>query len=149
MLKLERCNSENEDFINLTKSLDKDLRSRNGDSQNFYDKYNVLPYIDTVLIMKKDGIPIACGCFKQYDDNSIEIKRMFVKIEERGNGYSKRILNNLEKWAIELGFKRAVIETGKNQLEALGLYKKCYYEIISNYGPYIGKENSICLEKYL
>ena len=149
MLELERCNSENKEFIDLIKKLNEDLQERNGVKQDFYDKYNILPYIETVLILKKDGKAVACGCFKPYDNTSVEIKRMFVKKEYRGNGYSKQILRSLEKWASELGFKRAVLETGKNQLEALGLYKKSNYKRIENYGPYMGVEHSVCFEKKL
>lgn len=147
MLEMERCNSENEQFIDLIKKLNEDLQERNGVKQDFYDKYNILPYIDTVLILKKDGKAVACGCFKPYDNTSVEIKRMFVKKEYRGKGYSKQILRSLEKWASELGFKRAVLETGKNQLEALGLYKKSNYTRIENYGLYLGVEHSVCFEK--
>lgn len=74
---------------------------------------------------------------------------MFVLKEERGNGYSKEILKNLEKWALELGYKKAVLETGKNQREALGLYERCKYKKVENYGPYIGKEHSVWFAKYL
>lgn len=147
MLEMEICNSENEQFIDLVKKLNEDLQERNGVKQDFYDKYNILPYIDTVLILKKDGKAVACGCFKPYDNTTVEIKRMFVKKEYRGNGYSKQILRSLEKWASELGFKRAVLETGKNQLEALGLYKKSNYTRIENYGLYLGVEHSVCFEK--
>ncbi len=147
MLEMERCNSENEQFIDLVKKLNEDLQERNGVKQDFYDKYNILPYIDTVLILKKDGKAVACGCFKPYDNTTVEIKRMFVKKEYRGNGYSKQILRSLEKWASELGFKRAVLETGKNQLEALALYKKSNYTRIENYGPYTGVEHSVCFGK--
>lgn len=149
MVELKRCNSKDDDFISLIKELDEDLRVRNGSKQDFYDKHNLLPDIDTVLVLKEGEKAVACGCFKAYDDDSVEVKRMFVRKDSRGKGYSKKILKNLEIWASELGFKKAVLETGKNQLEALGLYEKCNYKRIENYGPYIGKEYSVCFEKYL
>lgn len=149
MINLNKCDSRCKDFINLFECLDADLRKRNGDMQDFYGKYNVLPLIETVIVMKDDDIPVGCGCLKKYDNNFVEIKRMYIKSEYRGNGYSKKILENLEKWALELGYTKAVLETGLNQTEALSLYKKCGYHKIDNYGPYIGVANSICFEKTL
>jgi putative acetyltransferase len=40
-------------------------------------------------------------------------------------------------------------ETGKRQPEAIALYEKQGYQRISNYGQYIGVENSVCFEKVL
>jgi putative acetyltransferase len=42
-----------------------------------------------------------------------------------------------------------LIETGKNQPEALALYKKNKYWIIPNFGQYTNMENSVCFEKAL
>jgi putative acetyltransferase len=42
--------------------------------------------------------------------DSIEIKRMFVKSENRGSGIAKLILNELEKWAIEKNFPNQFLE---------------------------------------
>lgn len=79
----------------------------------------------------------------------MEVKRMFTLPEYRGNGFAVIILEELEKWAKESEYEKTVLETGKLQLEAVALYKKCGYEIIPNYGQYIGVENSICFEKSL
>ncbi|WP_294354844.1 GNAT family N-acetyltransferase [uncultured Clostridium sp.] len=149
MIKIEKSNSRNEEFIKLIEGLDTNLRNKNGSGQNFYDKYNVLSDIDTVLIMKKDNKAIACGCFKEYDDVTVEIKRMYVVPSQRGKGYSREILKSLETWAVELGYKEAILETGRNQLEAIGLYKKSGYSIIENYGQYFGVKHSICFRKKL
>jgi GNAT superfamily N-acetyltransferase len=59
------------------------------------------------------------------------------------------ILNELEKWALEIGFNSMVLETGKLQPAAIQLYKKQGYQIIPNYNPYIGNELSVCMKKNL
>jgi len=74
---------------------------------------------------------------------------MFVLPEYRGKGIAISILEGLEKWAKELGFTETVLETGANQPAAINLYKKYGYEIIPNYGQYIGKEASSCMKKAL
>ena len=59
----------------------------------------------------------------------------------------EEILAELETWAAELSFAKCILETGKRQPEAIGLYKKNGYKLIPNYGQYAEIENSVCFEK--
>jgi GNAT superfamily N-acetyltransferase len=72
---------------------------------------------------------------------------MFVRPEYRGKGIAGSILKELETWAGELGFEKVILETGKAQPEAIGLYTKSGYAIIPNYGQYEQVENSVCMTK--
>ena len=85
--------------------------------------------------------------FKAFNKNSVEIKRMFTSPETRGKGIATLILKELENWASELDYSICVLETGIRQTEAVALYRKNSYKIISNYGQYEGIENSLCFEK--
>lgn len=146
-MNLIRTNSLNTDFRELTLQLDRELETRYGKIQSKYDKYNVIEDNKTVIIGHLNGIPVACGCFKVISEDTVEIKRMFVKAEHRRKGLSTRLLSALEGWAEELGFAIARLETGKGQPEAINLYIKQGYEITENYGPYIGNINSLCMKK--
>jgi putative acetyltransferase len=53
----------------------------------------------------------------------------------------------LEEWAAEMDYRKCMLETGKNQPEAIAMYKKNGYAIIANFGQYVGIENSVCFEK--
>lgn len=149
MIKIVHTNSENPDFRLLTSLLDEDLSSINGPAQKYYDNFNVIESLNTVVLAYIDKTPVGCGCFKHYNDNSAEIKRMFVHPEFRGKGISKLILNELEAWMIKFGLKSAILETGINQTEAISLYKKSGYKKIENFGQYEGLELSVCFQKYL
>ncbi|MGZ3835877.1 MAG: GNAT family N-acetyltransferase, partial [Mucilaginibacter sp.] len=81
---LKRTNSSDPDFLQLIILLDKELHDIYGDLQSTYDRYNQMNNLDTVLIAYRDDLPVGCGCFKQIDDTTVEIKRMFVKPAERG-----------------------------------------------------------------
>ncbi|MNR27323.1 putative acetyltransferase [compost metagenome] len=74
---------------------------------------------------------------------------MFVHPDYRKQGIAAQILNELEKWATEIGFSDCVLETGKKQPEAIALYQKAGYKITPNYGQYIGVDNSVCMLKQL
>ena len=74
---------------------------------------------------------------------------MFVEKEYRGKGLSKRVLKELEKWAEELGFRNAILETSVHFETARSLYMNAGYTIIENYDQYKGLDESICMKKVL
>lgn len=147
MITIFRTDSNNKDFQGLVTLLDKDLSERDGKEHSFYAQYNKSTMIKNVVVCYKDNAPIGCGAFKKFDDTKVEIKRMYVKPESRGQGIAMKILSELEKWAAESGYSSTVLETGKRQPEAINLYKKAGYKIIPNFGQYEGVENSVCMTK--
>ena len=150
MITIKRTDSNNEDFHSLVEKLDKDLHDRYGVLQTFYDRFNAIQNLPTVVIAYYNDEPVGCGCFKKFDDGSVEIKRMYVSNEQRGKGIGAAILAELEKWATELKVDSMVLETGNNQPEAVHLYGKMGYRVIPNYGQYINMEKtSICMKKEL
>jgi GNAT superfamily N-acetyltransferase len=149
MITLTRTDSENQDFIELIKQLDSELAGRDGPEHAFYAPFNKVDKIKHVIVAYVDGQPVGCGALKEYGPGIMEIKRMYTSPPSRGNGIATRVLAELEKWAVGLSFKTCILETGKRQPEAIGLYKKNGYQIISNYGQYAGKENSVCFQKEL
>ena len=149
MVTLVRCKSDNRDFMDLVQKLDADLDKRNGAVQLSYDKYNKVQHLETVIVAYINHVPAGYGCFKRYDSQTAEIKRMYVKPENRGKGISRQILTGLETWAQESGYSKSILETGIKQLEALGLYRTSGYSLIDNYGQYSRMPNSICFGKQL
>jgi GNAT superfamily N-acetyltransferase len=147
MIKLIRTNSENPDFIKLVKFLDEDLAIKDGEAHFFYAQFNKINKIMHVVLAYENKIPLGCGAIKEYDTNTMEVKRMYTSPESRKKGIATKILTELEKWAFELSYGRCILETGKRQPEAIGLYKKSGYTQIPNYGQYSGVENSVCFEK--
>jgi putative acetyltransferase len=150
MITTKRTNSEDKDFHFLVEKLNKDLLARYGELQVFYNQFNKIENIPTVVVAYLDEIPVGCGCFKRFDDSSVEIKRMYAAEEQRGKGIGKTVLSELEKWAAELGNVFTILEMGNKQPEAARLYKSQGYTVIPNYGQYIGMEaTSICMKKEL
>ncbi len=144
-----RTNSKDYIFIDLVSKLDEDLAVRDGEVHSFYHQYNSIEGLDYVVIVLKEKEGIGCGVIKPYNIDSVEIKRMFVVDSYRGQRIATEILEKLEEWALELGYTRAILETGLSNPEAITLYKRCGYGIINNYDQYAGMENSICFAKQL
>lgn len=147
MLRIVRTDSSHVDFTELVTSLDADLAIRDGEEHAFYAQFNKLDKIHHVVVAYKNGQPVGCGAIKVFAPDTMEIKRMYVAPAARNAGVAARILSELEQWTVELSCTRCILETGKNQPEALSLYRKCGYQRISNYGQYAGVENSLCFEK--
>ncbi|GAA3920745.1 GNAT family N-acetyltransferase [Chitinophaga oryziterrae] len=149
MIKCIRTTSDNKDFQQLVKALDADLRIRDGEEHSFYAQFNKIDALKYVIVAYDDDTAVGCGAIKDYSRDTMEVKRMYVSENKRGQGVASTVLKELEKWAVELNYSKCVLETGKKQPEAIALYKKSNYNIIPNYGQYENVENSVCFEKKL
>lgn len=144
-----RANAENADFQQLVRELDATLRILDGEDHLFYAQFNKIDKIKYAIIAYDNDVPVGCGAIKNYDPVSMEVKRMYVLPDKRGQGIASAILHELEQWALELGGRKCQLETGKKQPEAIALYAKNGYRIIPNFGQYEKVENSVCFEKVL
>ena len=144
---LSRTTSDNRHFRTLVNQLDAELRVMYADLMDTYDQHNIIEQIDTVVIAYMHDVPVGCGCFKPFDEEAVELKRMFVAKDARGKGISKLILAELETRAYELGFKYTLLETGSKNIDAQHLYRKSGYADIPKYGPYVDLPDSICMRK--
>lgn len=144
---LKRTDSNNADFQHLIILLDYELWNELNEDQATYDQYNKVYDLNTVVVLYKDDCAVAIGCFKKYNDDTVEIKRMFVKKENRAQGLSKLVLEELENWARELGFKYSILETSVHFETARGLYTKAGYYRMENYDQYSGLAESVCMKK--
>ena len=147
MITIKRTDSNNPDFIELVKQLDAYLKIVDGDDHEFYDQYNGTEALTHLVVAYLNNKPVGCGAFKPYQNNSVEIKRMFVHTTARNQGIAAKVLAELEFWATQLNYKSCILETGKKQVEAIAFYKKNNYQKIPNYGQYAEIENSVCFEK--
>ena len=111
--------------------------------------YNISESITDVLIASVDGVAVGCAGLKAYSDSDVEIKRVWVDPEFRGNHISTVMMDELEKKAAELGFKRAILQTSPQMEEAVHLYTMRGYVLIDNYPPYDKLEGAICFAKEL
>ncbi len=148
-LTIKRTNGADPDFQLLISHLDHELWNELNEDQATYDQYNKVPDIQTALVLYIDKKPIASGCFKKYNRDTVEIKRMFVEKEYRGKGLSKQILDELETWAAELAFQYAILETSIHFEVARKLYANAGYAMIENYDQYAGLIESVCMKKEL
>lgn len=148
-MNIVKTDTSHPDFVILIHLLDIELQEQYGAVQALYDEHNKTGVLPTALVGYLDEIPVACGCFRRVDGQTVELKRMFVRKDHRGLGLSTLLLQALEDWAMELGHSHAILETGTKQLAAMKLYEKAGYEVMEQYEPYVGMETSLCMKKRL
>lgn len=149
MIHSKRTNSEDSDFKKLVVLLDQHLAILDGEDHAFYSQFDTLDNINNVVVCYQESIAVGCGAFKEYNSNTVEIKRMFVHPDFRGKGIASILLKELENWATEFNYTACVLETGKNNPTAIQLYNKSGYQIIPNYDQYENVATSVCMKKLI
>jgi putative acetyltransferase len=151
-LEIAAVDPRSADAVALIDALSQELAQRydfQDDGSGNFKAEDALQSRSAFLIGRVGNVAVACGAFRSLDENVAEIKRMFVLPEYRGEGYSKAMLAELERRARNHGYTTVRLETGDRQPEAIGLYERCGYYRIPNYGFYADSGHSVCFEKTL
>lgn len=107
------------------------------------------------LVGYLEDSPVACGGWRvrHLPDSDaagdVEIKRMYVAGSVRRQGLARQMLATLEAAALRAGHRRAVLETGTKQPEALSLYRAVGYREIPKFGHYADEPDSVSMGKDL
>ncbi|GAA2797378.1 GNAT family N-acetyltransferase [Saccharopolyspora taberi] len=80
-----------------------------------------------VVVLLRDGLPVAGGAFRRYDAETAELKRMWTRSGHRRRGLGRRVVEELERVARLRGYRRAYLTTGWRQPEAKALYLAAGY----------------------
>ena len=59
-----------------------------------------------MMILKNSAqvnFPVGCGAIKKFDEISVEIKRMFVVSEKRGQGFAQKIVSGIRNLGKRIG----------------------------------------------
>ena len=94
-----------------------------------------------------DGNAVGCGAITELAPNVSELKRFYVLQPYRNRGIASAMLQYLEREAVKKHHIAMRLETGDQQEEAISFYRKNGYSEIEAFGPYVGCNSSICMEK--
>ncbi|MFV0419932.1 MAG: GNAT family N-acetyltransferase [Dysgonomonas sp.] len=146
---LKRTNSDDKDFRMLTQLLDEELDVMDKKAHEVCFPFNNIETIKYAIVAYRNGIPVGCGAIREYENQTVEIKRMFVISSERGKGVASALLEELEDWSKGLNYNTAILETGMKMPVAINLYTRHGFLEIPNYGQYKHIESSLCFMKDL
>jgi GNAT superfamily N-acetyltransferase len=97
------------------------------------DPAEVAPPVGAWVVAYLGEQPVGCGGVKRLDDETAELKRIYLCESARGQGLGRRLLQQLEAHAWELGYERLRLDTGDRQPEALTLFRSAGYVEIPDY----------------
>ncbi|WP_085482748.1 ABC transporter permease subunit [Agreia pratensis] len=79
------------------------------------------------VLLMRDGVAIAGGAYKRFDERTAELKRIWTSSAHRRQGLARRVVAELEAEAVRRGYTRAYLTTGPRQPEAKRLYFQTGY----------------------
>ena len=99
------------------------------------------------LVARAEGEAIGCGAILRDPRGWGEVKRMFVRPNQRGKGIGVRVLAELEALVIGSGLTLLRLETGIHNREALALYRRAGFTERGPFGDYASDPLSVFMEK--
>jgi pimeloyl-ACP methyl ester carboxylesterase/GNAT superfamily N-acetyltransferase len=85
------------------------------------------------LVAYHDERAVGCAGLKRLDDDTAEIKRIYVAPNARGTGVARALLSRLEQTAREAGYRTVRLDTGAKQQASVALFSSSGYEPIADY----------------
>jgi putative acetyltransferase len=128
----------------LLESALKELFTRYPDSPSHF-----LDPATEFLVAIDEGDAVGCIGLMPIVAGVGEIKRMFVRQDQRGRGIARLLVLDLEHRARLQGAELLRLATGARQPEAIALYESVGYQPAERYGQYVTDHLSRCYTKNL
>lgn len=144
---LQIVEADNKDYAMLAQKLDEYYFELVGDIQFKYAEVNKPYNMNAICVVYENDEPIGCGAWKKIDDETAEIKRIYVLPQHRRKGAASMIVTEMEKDAAKTGRRRFILETARTTMDSASLYLSLGYEEIDYYGSPAGAENCRCFKK--
>ena len=148
-MEIRFVDADNADFLALVQQLDEYYFQVVGEVHRRYAKYNDPHLLNARMVAYQGGKAEGCGAWKKIDDQTAEIKRIFVAPDCRRRGVASALIRALEQDVAAHGYARAILETARTTDDSAALYHKLGYQEIAYYGSPAGAENCRCFEKML
>lgn len=91
------------------------------------------PPAGTFFVATSKATAVACGGLTWLDEDTAEVRRMWVDPTWRKRGLGQWLLRQLEAVAWAKGCARVVLDTSASLPEAISLYRSCGYVEIAPY----------------
>ena len=81
------------------------------------------PPTGSFLLATNNGRPAGCVAFREHDRDTVELKRMYVRPDQRGGGIGSRLVQELVAVARAQGRKRIVLDSYHTMTGAHQIYR--------------------------
>jgi GNAT superfamily N-acetyltransferase len=86
-----------------------------------------------MLLARLAGVVGGCVCLRRIDDQTCEMKRLYVVPTLRGRGLAKHLIRGISRIAQRRGYHRMLFDVGWRQIAALATYRAMGCQEISPY----------------
>ena len=86
-----------------------------------------------LLLATLEGTAVGCVALRRLDDESCEMKRMYVDDNGRGQGAGRALGEAVVQRARDLGYPAIHLDTSIEQYEAIALYRSLGFEEVEPY----------------
>ena len=101
-----------------------------------------------IFLVVRDGEEaVGCGALLRDPRGWGEVKRMYVRPDQRGRGVGKRVVVELERIARDAELPLLRLETGIHNADALALYRRAGFAECEAFGDYRPDPLSVFMEK--
>lgn len=114
-----------------------------GEDKRFYTRYSENENIEKAWVAVSGEFPIGCIAYRKKADGIGEVKRLYIKKDYRGNGYSKELLKTVENYAKQQGCHTLFLDTRITLEPAVSIYRSVAFNIVFQQGLYIQMEKKI------
>ncbi len=146
-MELRFVSPSSKDYAMLAKKLDDYYISLVGDVHLRYAKMNDPRNMACIVVAYEGNTPMGCGCWKAVDEETAEVKRIYVEPQFRRRGVASAIIDLLESHILASGYGKILLETARTTGDSKALYLSLGYKEIPYYGSPAGAENCRCFLK--
>lgn len=114
-----------------------------GEAKKYYTRYSEKEKLERVWAVYEGDTPAGCIAYRTKSEGTGEVKRMFVRKEYRGKGFSKELLRTVEGYAKEQGCHTLFLDTRLTLEPAVSIYRAFGFGIIFQQDLYIQMEKKI------
>ena len=105
-------------FRAMVRKLDQEYVDRFGETALQYRPYNTLEKIEAACLLIVDGTPAACGAIQPLDEDTAELKRVYVLPEFRRRGLARQVVEQLELQVTVVGTREEIASLSSAQVSA-------------------------------
>ena len=147
-LAIRRERPDQPDVVALIEALDAYANALYPPESNHLLDIASLCALEVTFLVARDGSEtVGCGAMLSDPRGWGEVKRMYVRPDQRGRGTGRRLLAEIEALARGAGLPLLRLETGIHNTEALALYRRAGFVDCAAFGDYAPDPLSVFMEK--
>ncbi len=92
------------------------------------------------MLVAEDALELLGGvAYKHVDDDTCEMKRLFVRTNANGRGLGRKLCTALMQTAAQDGYTTMRLDTSRDMVEAIGLYRTLGFKDVAPFIEYPGR----------